>query len=173
MSDTQREAARLQADVAQLRAVLRTVQAPPADEAALRAQFRAARQRAQTAARGAGSWRVHLAAAAVVVLAVGAVLASVLLRVERPEPPPVASETPSIAPLAAGAFQPLLNAPGVSPSLSYSVVRVRIPVSAFALVPGSQDDGTIEADLLVGEDGVARAIRFTGADTMLVSVAGQ
>jgi hypothetical protein len=58
-------------------------------------------------------------------------------------------------------------------SASYSVVRVRIPLSAFAAVPGTEQDGSIEADLLVGEDGLARAIRFNEADALLVSVAGR
>jgi hypothetical protein len=177
MSDGQRDAGRLQADLAQLRAALRTVEAPPVDEAALRAQFRAAvqqrEQAAATAAHTAGSWRMHIAAAAVVVLAIAAVFAAVLLRVERPKDAPLVADAPSMPPLAASAFQPLLNAPGLSPSLSYSVVRVRIPLSAFALVPGTQENGTIEADLLVGEDGLARGIRFAAADTMLVSVAAQ
>jgi hypothetical protein len=50
---------------------------------------------------------------------------------------------------------------------------VRIPLSAFAAVPGTEQEGSIEADLLVGEDGLARAIRFNEADALLVSVAGQ
>jgi hypothetical protein len=66
-----------------------------------------------------------------------------------------------------------MNAPASSPASSYSVVRVRIPLSAFALVPGTEHNGTIEADLLVGEDGLARAIRFDEADASLVSVAKQ
>jgi hypothetical protein len=171
MSDTQHDA-RLQADLAQLRAALCAVHAPPPDEAALRAQFRAAAgQRPQAAAaRTAGSWRLHFAAAAVVLLAVGAVLTALLLRVERPTQIPlaaVARPEPAIS-----AFQPLLNAPGLSSS-SYSVVRVRIPLSAFAVVPGTQPDGMIEADLLVGEDGLARGIRFPEADASVVSTAGQ
>jgi hypothetical protein len=67
------------------------------------------------------------------------------------------------------AFQPLQNTPRLSPAASYSVVRVRIPLSAFASVPGSEQDGTIEADLLVGEDGLARGIRFIEADAWLAS----
>jgi hypothetical protein len=177
MSDSQRDAGRLQADLAQLRVALRALEAPPVDEAALRARFRAiARQREQAAAtapRATGSWRMHAAAAAVVVLAIAAALAAVLLRVERTQDAPLVADAPKMQPLAASAFQPLLNAPGLSPSLSYSVVRVRIPLSALALVPGTQENGTIEADLLVGEDGLARGIRFAGADTMLVSVAAQ
>jgi hypothetical protein len=50
---------------------------------------------------------------------------------------------------------------------------VRIPISAFAVVPGTAEAGTIEADLLVGEDGLARAIRFNEADLTQVSVADQ
>jgi hypothetical protein len=50
---------------------------------------------------------------------------------------------------------------------------VRIPLSALALVPGTEQDGTIEADLLVGDDGLARAIRFNEADALRVATAGQ
>jgi hypothetical protein len=176
MSEPPFDAGPLQTDLAQLRAALRTVQAPPPDEAALRAQFRdAVRARAQAAAITAaakGSWRMPLAAAAVVLLAVAAVLAAVLLRVERPAPVPLVVEAPERAPVSVSAFQPLLSAPALA-SPSYSVVRVRIPLSALALVPGTAQDGTIEADLLVGEDGLARAIRFNEADALLVSTAGQ
>jgi hypothetical protein len=60
-----------------------------------------------------------------------------------------------------------LYAPGFSPTGSYSVVRVRIPLSALA--QGPRLEGTIEADLLVGEDGLASGIRFASTDTQLVS----
>jgi hypothetical protein len=62
-----------------------------------------------------------------------------------------------------------MNSPGFSPSGSYSVVRVRIPLSSFALAQDAQIDGMIEADLLVGEDGLAHGIRFNEADTLRVS----
>jgi hypothetical protein len=171
MNETQHDGARMQAELAQVRAALRAVQAPPVDEAALRAQFRSARQCVDsgTASTGKGSWRVHFAAAAVVVLATGAALAAVLVRVERPEPVPLAAESPQPELTPVSAFQPLMNSPSFA-SPSYSVVRVRIPLSAFALVPGTQNDGTIEADLLVGEDGLARGIRFAEADASLASV---
>jgi hypothetical protein len=179
MSDAPRDSSRLQAELGQLRAALRTVEAAALDEAALRAQFREAQQqRARNAAakRAGGSWWLPPAAAAAVVLAVGGVLAAVVLRGERATTVPVAAEAPD-APEAASpvvaAFQPLLNSPGLSPASSYSVVRVRIPLSAFAAVPGTAQGGTIEADLLVGEDGLAHAIRFDEADALLVSVADQ
>jgi hypothetical protein len=171
---TRRNAECLPGELAQLRAALRDVQAPVPDEIALRAQFRAVRQRAQTATVAAGvsaSGRWQLAAAAVVVLVVGALFAAMALRFERPEPIVAAPEATQAVPVAVSAFQPLLNSPGLSPSSSYSVVRVRIPLSAFALIPGTAEDGTIEADLLVGEDGLARGIRFDEADALLMSVA--
>jgi hypothetical protein len=175
MSETQRDGNRLDADLAQLRAALAAVEAPAPDEAALLVQFRESRERAAKAAAaagGRGAWRVHAAAAAVVVLALGAVLAAVVTRVERPAPPAAADEAPLRNELPVGAFQPLMNSPALSSS-SYSVVRVRIPLSALALVPGTEQDGTIEADLLVGDDGLARAIRFNEADALRVAAAGQ
>lgn len=173
MNDTPH--ARLQAELAELRAALRAVEVPPPDEAALRAQFReAARRRALERLATRGSWRLPVAAAAAVVLALGAVVGGVVLRVERPDAEPaVAARPEAAAPAAVGAFQPLSSSPRLSPSSSYSVVRVRIPLSAFAIVPGTVQDGSIEADLLVGEDGIARGIRFNAADPSLVSVAGQ
>lgn len=177
MSNTPRDAGRLQAELAQLRTALRAIEAPAPDEADLLDRFREAQKaRARKAAtkRAGGMWRFPLAAAAAVVLAVGGgVVTAVVWRGERAAPASVASESAEAAPSAVGAFQPLLNAPGLSPSASYSVVRVRIPLSAFAVVPGTQQDGSIEADLLVGEDGLARAIRFNEADALRVSVADQ
>jgi len=175
MSNSPHEKTGLQPDLVQLRAALRKVEAPAIDEAALRSRFREVqRQRAQSAVteRAGGSWRLPLAAAAAVVLAVGGALAVVVLRGERAAPTLIAAEAPVTAPPAVSAFQPLLRSPGLSSS-SYSVVRVRIPLSAFAVVPGTEQDGSIEADLLVGEDGLARAIRFNEADALLLSVADQ
>jgi hypothetical protein len=176
MSNTPRDASRLQAELAHLRTALRAVEAPAPDEAALLDRCREAHKaRSRTVAKRAGGrWRLPLAAAAAVVLAVGAGgVATVALRGERPVAAAVASGSIEAAPSAVGAFQPLLNAPGLSPSSSYSVVRVRIPLSAFAVVPGTQQDASIEADLLVGEDGLARAIRFNEADAMSVAVANR
>jgi hypothetical protein len=83
-------------------------------------------------------------------------------------------ETPALAaaPRAeqpAAVFQPLLYAPSFSPTRSYSVVRVRIPLSALAVGQGGDLDATIEADVLVGEDGLASGIRFDPEDTLLIS----
>ena len=175
MSNTPRDASRLQSELAQLRAAVRAVEAPAIDEAALRARFREARQQlAQNAAaeRAGRLRRLPLAAAAAVALAVGGALVAVMLRGEHSAPVLVVAETKVAAPSAVSAFQPLLSSPGLSSS-SYSVVRVRIPLSAFAIVPGTEQGGSIEADLLVGEDGLARAIRFNEADALLVSAVDQ
>lgn len=170
MSDAQHDPHALSAELAQLKAALRAVQAPPADEAELRATFRDTRRRQQRArtTRLVGSQRARWAAAAIVVLGVAGVLGTVLLGGEEQAPGPALVAAPP-APLVVTAFQPLLNAPAFSPDASYTVVRVRIPLSAFALVPGTEHGGTVEADLLVGEDGLARGIRFTPADAMLAS----
>jgi hypothetical protein len=178
MSNCQYDAVRLQAELAQVRAALGAVEAPAADEANLRAQFReAARHRARKAAppsrHDRRRLRLPLAAAAVVVLGVGAAITAVVQLVETSAPMTQGADAPPAEPRAVSVFQPLLNSPGLSPSSAYSVVRVRIPLSAFAVVPGTQHDGSIEADLLVGEDGLARGIRFNEADALLVSVAGQ
>ena len=98
MSHLPHDASRLQAELAQLRAALRTVEAPVIDEAALRAQFRDAERkqaRIAPAERAGGSRRLPLAAAAAVVLAVGGALTVVVLRGERPAPVPVAAEAPA------------------------------------------------------------------------------
>jgi hypothetical protein len=169
MSDFRPGERPLEAELAQLRAALRAVEAPPPDEAALRAAFReASLRRAGRVARFDRPQRVRFAAAAVVLVAVAGVLAAVLLGQRPPRAPLQAAAAPA-APLVMTAFQPLQNSPRFSPSESYSVVRVRIPLSSLAIVPGTEDGGTIEADLLVGEDGLARAIRFTPADALLVS----
>src|SRR5688572_2124307 len=122
MSHLPYDANRLQAELAQLRATLRTVEAPTLDEADLRARFREAelrdaeRKRARTAVGGrvGGRRRLPLAAAAAVALAIGSVLTVVALRSERPIP--VAAEPPAAAPAAVGAFQPLLSSPRLSAS---------------------------------------------------------
>jgi hypothetical protein len=170
MSPTSLDPRRHDADLALLRAALRAVQAPPPDEQALRAVFRSKQdERERVATAGGSHWRVHLAAAAAVVASVAAAVWVVTLSVERPvSAPPLVLEPPA-ASAAVAAFQPLLNSPGLSPSGSYSVVRVRIPLSSLALVPGTEQGGSIEADLLVGEDGLARGIRFNPADVAYAS----
>ncbi|HEX5049666.1 MAG TPA: hypothetical protein VFX89_21310 [Gammaproteobacteria bacterium] len=176
---------RLGADLAALRERLRGLQAPPFEETGLPAVLRA-RSRLGAAPREAAPppvtaspptprrWRAPLAAAAAAAVAAIAALLAVRSPVEQAGPavrPPsldAGGAAPSGADRGSGAaaFQPLMYAPGFSPSGSYSVVRVRIPLSALA--QGPRLEGTIEADLLVGEDGLASGIRFASTDTLFV-----
>jgi len=131
-----------------------------------------------------------LAAAAAVagVAVLVAVRAEWLLRAERAErarqaehaeraaASPRARDAGAAAPVAAGAldarpaFRPIAFSRGLSTSESYSVVRVRLELASSPL-GGGAPNASIEADLLVGEDGLAHAIRFDGADTLPVYAA--
>lgn len=131
------------------------------------------------------------AAAAVAGIAVlVAVRAEWLLRAERAERanraehaervavPPRASDALAAAPALAGAldarpaFRPIAFSRGLSPSESYSVVRVRLELASSPL-GAAAPNASIEADLLVGEDGLAHAIRFDSADTLPVYAASR
>jgi hypothetical protein len=186
VSDAIRDEASLSAELAGLRAALREVRAP-ADEPALRqaAQARtaarergAARQTILVAAR-ARSARARLPLGLAAAAAVAAVAVLLVLRVERrPEPVgtssraavPVAASPVTGAPASGSAFRPIAFARRLSAAESYSVVRVRIRLATFASGSAAAD-AAIEADLLIGEDGLARAIRFDGADTLPVYAA--
>lgn len=74
------------------------------------------------------------------------------------------------APELGAAFRPIAYSRGLSTSESYSVVRVRIELVSSARGAGAPG-ASIEADLLVGEDGLAHAIRFDRADTLPVYAA--
>jgi len=68
------------------------------------------------------------------------------------------------------AFRPIAFSRSLSTAESYSVVRVRIELAASAPGAGAPN-ASIEADLLIGEDGLAHAIRFDSADTLPVYAA--
>jgi hypothetical protein len=160
------EQQRLRTDLAQLRSALQEVGAPPFDELAVREAYRAARHPPTRAA--ALRHRPRWLAAAAAVLAVAGALGFVLLDGDDGSTPRSSGVAGGVPPVVT-AFQPLQNSLGLLPSSSYSVVRVRIPLASLALVPLSGQGGTIEAELLVGEDGLARGIRFMQADALLVS----
>jgi hypothetical protein len=106
--------------------------APPRVRARLRAEF-----------RRKAHWhpaRLLTAAAAVVILA--------LLLSRLAPPPPIAIASPDLASFIR------LDAEPVSAGI---VVRVRLPRAAL-LDEGGQGD--VEADVLLGEDGLAHAVRF-------------
>jgi hypothetical protein len=161
----------LTAELRALGAALRAAPPVALDDAAVRRTFRAARAQARRAAerraaapafvRRASAW----ASAAALVVSV-ATLAWVALTRDAT----LVSEAPQAgAPSEPVVFQPLLYAPSFSPDRSYRVVRVRIPLSALALGQSAEPGVTIEADVLVGDDGLASGIRFDPEDTLLIT----
>jgi hypothetical protein len=173
----ERDDSALDAELRALRASLRTLHAPPHEErllaAARRARARVASPPAVSVPRRKHEPVAALGLAAVITLAA---LAALLAAAVQPPPRLAAATAPLDAAAQVGdgaAFQPLLYGPGLSHSRSYDVVRVRIPLAALAAARGAPLSGSIEADLLVGEDGLASAIRFDAADTLFVATVGQ
>lgn len=62
------------------------------------------------------------------------------------------------------AFYPLPEAEALPPVENAVVVRVQLPVSSLESmgvpVAGEQPDGSVQADLLLGQDGLARGVRL-------------
>ena len=57
-------------------------------------------------------------------------------------------------------FRSLMYCDAISCSGGMEVVRVQLPVTIMAATQTSAQQGTVSADILVGEDGLARAIRI-------------
>jgi hypothetical protein len=172
-------------------ALLRRAALAPAAARAITQQPSAARPTVVAAARarrGPSRRAVALAAAAAVsgIAVLVAVRDEWVLRTERAERAEQAeravqvadsSRATALAPAAArtpvlrsSSFRPIAFSRGLSASESYSVVRVRIELASSS--PGTNaPSASIEADLLVGEDGLAHAIRFDSADTLPVYAA--
>lgn len=105
----------------------------------------------------AGGWFSLAAAAALVMASVsGAWLAS---RAGRPGPPPIEP---------AGFFE-IPGASALPPMESGSIIRIALPVGALPqyglAIPGDAV-GQVDADLLVAQDGVPRAIRLVRDDSL-------
>ena len=103
------------------------------------------------------SWRTWAAAVA------AGVLFAVIWRMVPSQPPErLAPEEP--APEFAAEFLPLPYAH--VPVARGHVVRMPVPrtaLASFGLGPGrAGDDGSVLADVFVGEDGIARSVRFVG-----------
>ena len=149
-----------------LGAELRAVQAPPRLEARLAAAFRA---RCGVEIRRAGPRWLPVAAWASAAAAVLA-LALFLVRDRLPRPP---QRDAPVAVLAQDAgdwgetdsgFVPLPNAQPMNLDEETDVVRVELPRSAMLAmgyaVPAEQASELVQADVLMGTDGLARAVRF-------------
>jgi hypothetical protein len=198
VSDPIRDEESLSAELSALRSALREVRAPD-DEPALRSAARAraavpsaaprqgvARHSILAAVRTrAARRRRPLTVAAAAAVAAAAVATSVArldraehteraASTERAAETPRATESVTAAPAAAAdgraMFRPISFPRRLSNAESYSVVRVRLELATSA-PSGGAPDAAIEADLLIGEDGLARAIRFDSADTLPVYAA--
>jgi hypothetical protein len=140
---------------------MKHVSAPPGLEARLVRAYRERYSRCVPPARELRGW---WAAAAAVLLAAG-----VLSIGGRPPREPIGAVKSPVALTAAddqqdAAFIPLPNAAGAPQDEDVDLVRVELPRSAITAlgIPASDDGGaeSVEAEVLVGPDGMARAVRF-------------
>jgi hypothetical protein len=117
-------------------------------------------------ARRDARWRRQVSAG----LAFAAALAAAaLLMVRQPAPMPV----PAAAADEAASGQPFVPVPNVLPLDSYEtgrVLRMNLPVSALIAagysLPAADPAGIVTADVLVGEDGRAHAVRLVSDTTL-------
>jgi hypothetical protein len=76
----------------------------------------------------------------------------------------VSAETPEQSDQAALDFYPLPDSDELPPLESATIVRVQLPMASLRLMglPVSEDGASdlVEADMLLGQDGLARGVRF-------------
>ena len=162
---------RIAAGLKALAAELRRTEAPPRMERRLVAAFRA-EMGVAPAPRGSAWYPVlswGAAFAATVTLALFLMPGRHPQRVHRPvlsgteaaalEPPYSIDVT---AGLDESGFIPLPNALQIDPSDEVDMVRMEVPRSTLIALgfPVGEDEGNVQADVLLGGDGVARAVRF-------------
>ena len=163
---------------------MRRIEAPARVERALVAAFRG--QTALAAPERRGSW--WLAGAWAIALAATVLLAVALLHPRQPERSrrsPARSYTQlaelqmpsdgmaSEADATEGDFLPLPNAELVGPNDEMNLVRIEVPRSAMIPlgfeVPAERAAETVEADVMLDADGVARAVRFLDPEKSTIS----
>jgi len=142
-----------------LAAEMKTVSAPARVEAHL---LRAYRARYRQGVASPGEARRWWAAAAAVLL----VAAALWMGAPQPSPPPLVAANAVVAAAEDEdtPFIPLPNAAGSPQDDEVDLVRVELPRSAMtALGISANDDNdaeSVEAEVLLGPDGMARAVRF-------------
>ena len=160
----------LEAGFRAVAAGLRRVEAPPRVEARLRTAFRR-----QTGSEHRASSRRWIPAVTwVAAFAAMIVLAAFLVRDQKPEEavrPPVqrtielAMLQPQADPTDYDAFIPLPNSAGMTADEDdVNLVRVEVPRSAMIAlgleVSADRAEELVEADVMLGSNGIARAVRF-------------
>jgi hypothetical protein len=161
---------RLSAGLRLLAAESETISTPQRVEARLLAAFRAAHDLGVP--RPVAWWRMPLVPWAVAgVLAAGLIFTVLVAPKRRVETPAARHAAPARIELAAlttqesdDGFIPLPNAPQIDPNDDINVVRMELPRSAMMAVgldvnPDQVSD-TVEAEVKLGSDGLARAVRF-------------
>jgi hypothetical protein len=161
---------RLSAGLRLLAAESETISAPQRVEARLLAAFRDAHEIGAT--RPLAWWRMPFTPWAVAgVLAAGLALTVWIAPKRRTEAPAARHSAPARIELAAlttqesdDGFIPLPNAQQIDPNDDVNVVRMELPRSAMLAVglevSPDQVSDTVEAEVKLGSDGLARAVRF-------------
>lgn len=155
-------------------------EAPPEVEHALRNRFRQRANLVRFQRRRRQRWIAGAIAAGVLLIAGAAVRLNVFSgsrraptqEIQRPAArapisPAVTSPSPAveaenIQPDESGGFLPLPYAEGAPPVNEEQVVRVNVPAAALSDIglPVSESSQYVTADILIGDDGIARAIRI-------------
>jgi hypothetical protein len=141
-----------------LRRLAQSAEVPPLDlvrERALLEAFDAAQQEKRAPAARAGVWRPAAAAA---LLALAATMAWVIIG--RSGRPPAAPVTP----LTTTEFVLWPGAAELPTFESGHLMRMEVPVSALpslGLAPPATHAAVVQADVLVGQDGLPRAVRLS------------
>ena len=102
------------------------------------------------------------------VAAAAAIALLLWIRSDAPRSAPPAVAVPAVAPLveeeADASFYPLPEAEALPALENAMVVRVQLPVSSLQLmgfpVTEERADASVQADLLLGQDGLARGVRL-------------
>ncbi len=146
-------------------AAMEPQQASPRVEQTLRAVFRARAERRRRAA-----WTSAAAALAAIAAAVVLLYFAGIPRARHWEAPQIANElasTPGVQNAVVRtdelSFYPLPEADELPPVETSLVLRVQMPASSLELmgfpVSDAADTGPVQAELLVGQDGLARGVR--------------
>jgi hypothetical protein len=167
------EQRRLEAGLRSVAAGCSRVEAPARVEARLLAAFRA---EAGLAAPRSRRWWSPLAAWAATAAVVAAAAVLLFVHERQPVPQPLtATELAALdwadgwqeegdAETASGEFIPLPNAARPAPSEDVNLVRVEVPRSTMIAlgypVAADQGEELVQADVVLGSDGLARAVRF-------------
>lgn len=142
----------------------------PEREAALLAAFEAYHARRGARSVRGGWWLSALAVAAVLLIALGTAPGWIGRHGTPPPVPPSdahagADHRGAQADIAPGDFIPWPGASALPPLESGQLVRMDLPVTllpSLGVTPPAAPVTAVKADVIIGQDGLARAVRFVG-----------